>query len=130
MAHTQSPLLVVWTVLATLLLNITTQTVLSWSPTRTSGARSSRILSSPFAAGMGLTSTTLYSSINNNTLSAGSTPSVTRWVSGPDPATKPDYDNIHGPLGSFLDNIFLRVFRGKLADRVGFDSPLPQVGVW
>ena len=45
---------------------------------------------------------------------------------GPDPATKPDYENIHGPLGKFVDDIFLRVFRTKLAYYVGVDSNLPK----
>jgi Beta-carotene isomerase D27-like, C-terminal len=37
---------------------------------------------------------------------------------GPDPATKPDYDNLVGPLGRFMDGVFLRVFRDKLAEQV------------
>jgi hypothetical protein len=49
-------------------------------------------------------------------------------VAGPDVATKPDYDKIHGPLGRLMDHIFLRVFRAKLAEHVGFDSNISQVG--
>ena len=45
---------------------------------------------------------------------------------GPDPSTKPDYDNIHGPLGKTLDKLFLYVFRTKLAEHVGVDSKLPK----
>jgi len=41
---------------------------------------------------------------------------------GPDPATKPDYDNIVGPLGKRVDNFLLRLFRSKLAEQVGQDS--------
>jgi len=41
---------------------------------------------------------------------------------GPDPATKPDYDSIVGPLGRTVDHLFLRVFRSKLAEQVGVDS--------
>ncbi|KAG7350409.1 protein of unknown function DUF4033 containing protein [Nitzschia inconspicua] len=72
-------------------------------------------------------STSLHGSMANTTsFVASTTPSYTRWVTGPDVATKPDYDNIHGPLGSLMDNIFMRVFRRKLAEHVGFDSSLPQ----
>jgi hypothetical protein len=43
----------------------------------------------------------------------------TGWTqAGPDPATKPDYDNIHGPLGKWLDTLFLTIFRNKLAEQV------------
>lgn len=45
---------------------------------------------------------------------------------GPDLETKPDYDNIHGPLGKTLDDLFLYVFRTKLAEHVGVDSKLPK----
>ena len=45
---------------------------------------------------------------------------------GPDLATKPDYENIHGPLGKTLDKVFLWVFRTKLAEHVGVDSKLPK----
>ena len=45
---------------------------------------------------------------------------------GPDLASKPDYENIHGPLGKTLDDIFLYVFRSKLAEHVGVDSKLPK----
>ena len=45
---------------------------------------------------------------------------------GPDLETKPDYENIHGPLGKTLDDLFLTVFRTKLAHYVGVDSKLPK----
>ncbi len=45
---------------------------------------------------------------------------------GPDPATKPEYENIHGPLGKTVDNVFLYVFRTRLAEHVGIDSKLPK----
>jgi hypothetical protein len=43
---------------------------------------------------------------------------ATATTVGPDPATKPDYENLVGPLGRFLDGVFLRVFRDKLAEQV------------
>ena len=45
---------------------------------------------------------------------------------GPDLDKKPDYEKIHGPLGKTLDNIFMSVFRTKLAEHVGVDSKLPK----
>ena len=47
-------------------------------------------------------------------------------IPGPPIETKPDYENIHGPLGKTVDDIFLSVFRSKLAERVGVDSKLPK----
>ncbi len=47
-------------------------------------------------------------------------------IPGPPIETKPDYENIHGPLGKKMDDIFLSVFRSKLAERVGVDSKLPK----
>lgn len=44
------------------------------------------------------------------------------WVDGPSKDTKPDYENIHGPMGKFVDDIFLSVFRTKLSENVGIDS--------
>jgi len=32
--------------------------------------------------------------------------------------SKPDYENIHGPLGKTIDDIFLSVFRSKMAEKV------------
>jgi hypothetical protein len=48
-------------------------------------------------------------------------------VAGPPLDDKPDYKNIHGPLGKTLDQIFLREFRSKMADKIGVDSSLPKV---
>ena len=45
---------------------------------------------------------------------------------GPDLKTKPDYENIHGPLGKIVDDIFLSVFRTNLAYYVGVDSNYPK----
>ena len=45
-----------------------------------------------------------------------------RIVQGPDPETKPDYSNIHGPMGKSIDDIFLKMFRSSLAYHVGVDS--------
>ena len=53
------------------------------------------------------------------------TPSIT-FVPGPSIETKPDYDNIHGPLGETLDKVFLKLFRSKLAENIGIDSKLPK----
>ncbi|CAB9511338.1 expressed unknown protein [Seminavis robusta] len=44
------------------------------------------------------------------------------FVSGPDADSKPDYENIHGPMGKAVDDIFLSMFRTKLAEQVGVDS--------
>jgi hypothetical protein len=49
-----------------------------------------------------------------------------RTVDGPDKATKPDYENIHGPLGKTLDRTFLTIFRTNMAEKVGVDSSLPK----
>jgi len=48
------------------------------------------------------------------------------FIDGPPLETKPDYDNIHGPLGKTVDGIFLSIFRMKMAEKVGFDSDLPK----
>lgn len=48
-------------------------------------------------------------------------------LKGPDPETKPDYENIHGPLGKNLDRVFLKMFRSRLAENIGVDSSLPKV---
>lgn len=48
-------------------------------------------------------------------------------VQGPSLETKPDYDEIHGPLGPEMDKLFLRIFRSKMAENIGirYDSDLP-----
>jgi hypothetical protein len=48
---------------------------------------------------------------------------------GPDLETKPDYENIHGPLGKTLDSVFLSIFRTEMAEKVGVDSSLPKVSL-
>ena len=48
------------------------------------------------------------------------------FVQGPSVETKPDYDNIHGVLGKTMDSVFLKVFRSKMAEAIGFDSNLPH----
>lgn len=48
------------------------------------------------------------------------------FIDGPPLETKPDYDNIHGPLGKEVDAIFLSIFRTKMAEKVGLDSKLPK----
>lgn len=47
-------------------------------------------------------------------------------IDGPPVETKPDYENIVGPLGKLADNIFLTIFRMKMAEKVGVDSSLPK----
>ncbi|KAL7540237.1 hypothetical protein ACHAXR_012526 [Thalassiosira sp. AJA248-18] len=39
-------------------------------------------------------------------------------IQGPPIETKPDYSSIHGPLGPFVDSIFMSLFRVKLAERL------------
>jgi len=48
------------------------------------------------------------------------------FIEGPPEETKPDYENIHGPLGKQLDIIFLKIFRAALAEQVGVDSSIPH----
>jgi hypothetical protein len=63
---------------------------------------------------------------NLNDRAQNATPKVLkRLVIGPPADTKPDYERIVGPLGKTIDNIFLKVFRAKLAEQVGSDSALP-----
>jgi hypothetical protein len=47
-------------------------------------------------------------------------------VAGPSPTTRPDYENIHGPLGKTLDKVFISLFRTRMAEKVGVDSKLPK----
>lgn len=49
-----------------------------------------------------------------------------KTVMGPPLETKPDYENIHGPLGLLADKVFMSVFRTKMATKVGIDSQLPK----
>ena len=71
---------------------------------------------------------------DTETVTIRNTPSETKpsWTSfaqtavpGPPAETKPDYDNIVGPLGRFMDTVFLVVFRRKLAEQTGSDSARP-----
>jgi len=52
-------------------------------------------------------------------------PTPPGFIAGPPLETKPQYEDIHGPLGAFLDRLFLIVFRSKMAEKVGVDSDLP-----
>ena len=45
-------------------------------------------------------------------------------VPGPSIDSKPDYESIYGPMGPLADRLFQAVFRAKLAEHAGFDSPL------
>lgn len=49
-------------------------------------------------------------------------------IEGPPLSTKPDYSSIHGPLGGFIDDIFMTLFRTKLAEKIDRlpDSNLPK----
>lgn len=49
------------------------------------------------------------------------------FVPGPPAETRPDYENIHGPMGKAVDDVFLAMFRTKLAEQVGVDSDKPLV---
>lgn len=53
-------------------------------------------------------------------------PQLSRTVIGPPLETKPDYENIHGPLGPLADKVFMIVFRNQMAKKVGIDSKLPK----
>lgn len=44
-------------------------------------------------------------------------------IEGPPLSTKPDYSSIHGPLGSFIDDIFMTLFRTKLAEKLSDRIP-------
>lgn len=46
-------------------------------------------------------------------------------IVGPDIRTKPDYDNLHGPLGKRIDTLFMTMFRKQLARLVQYDSSRP-----
>jgi len=48
------------------------------------------------------------------------------FIDGPDPESKPDYSNIHGPFGKLVDKFFLIIFRIQFARKFGFDSKLPR----
>jgi hypothetical protein len=141
-------MLITWaTTVLILMLNGSLMTaVLSWSPLRTSSNGNSHrklglpmsttttttlALRIPHHTRIFLSTTSLYSSISNSTLGSRSITDTTHcntgWVAGPDIATKPDYDKIHGPLGRWIDHLFLTIFRARLAEHVGFDSNRPQV---
>lgn len=49
-----------------------------------------------------------------------------RRIQGPSIETKPNYDEIHGPLGKELDSLFLQIFRGKMESITNITSPLPK----
>lgn len=57
---------------------------------------------------------------------AASTIQLNSFVEGPPRETKPDYENIHGPLGKTLDTAFLKLFRSKMAEAFEMDSQLPH----
>lgn len=49
-----------------------------------------------------------------------------RRIQGPPIETKPNYNEIHGPLGKFLDSLFLQIFRSKMESITNISSPLPK----
>ena len=63
---------------------------------------------------------------DHNSLRRSLVSAMYQTVKGPDMETKPDYENIHGPLGKAIDRIFLMVFRARMAEHVGVDSSLPK----
>jgi hypothetical protein len=46
-------------------------------------------------------------------------------VPGPPRDTKPDYERIHGPLGPWMDKLFMLVFRRQLEQQAGAPSTRP-----
>ena len=69
------------------------------------------------------TTATSTKKLNTNTVATSATAKfLATTVTGPDRTTKPDYHNIHGPLGKGVDDLFLAVFRHQLAYYVGVDS--------
>lgn len=85
-------------------------------------------MSSSFAFLIGLTLLTSarsffpYSSGRKSNVSG-----LSRTVMGPPVETKPDYENMHGPLGKIMDKVFMTVFRTQMANKIGIDSQLPKV---
>ena len=45
---------------------------------------------------------------------------------GPPISSKPDYSQIHSPLGALVDNFFLYIFRVQFAKNLGVDSRFPR----
>jgi hypothetical protein len=69
----------------------------------------------------------IITSSHNNNSTGTTTTNLFQVVAGPDTSTKPNYDDIHGPLGKLMDRLFMTVFRIQLAKHVGIDSKLPKV---
>jgi hypothetical protein len=68
-----------------------------------------------FVIDHGLSSSSSRSSSSSSSLTAAPSRPL---VVGPDPATKPDYDTITGPLGAAVDQVFLRLFHASLYEQV------------
>ena len=51
---------------------------------------------------------------------------VGKTIQGPCIEDRPDYENIHGPLGKDVDRFFLNLFRSRMVEQVGVDSNLPM----
>ena len=75
-----------------------------------------------FAAASTTVTATATATNKANTTTIATANFLTTTVTGPDRTTKPDYHNIHGPLGKGVDDLFLAVFRHQLAYYVGVDS--------
>jgi hypothetical protein len=132
----QNTTMIAWATISILVLNVSMTAVLSWIPLTKSicGNRKADVTTTTTTSSPDISHhkkilypTSLYSRVNSKNAGSGSTAVTIGWVVGPDVATKPDYDNIYGPLGRLTDQLFLRVFRAKLAEHVGFDSNLSQV---
>ena len=73
-------------------------------------------------------STSSSNAAESNDSTESSTKQNRAWtIDGPPLETKPDYENIHGPMGKWPDKLFLTIFRTKMAEKVGVDSKLPKV---
>jgi hypothetical protein len=100
------------------------QSVTKRATTTTKSSISSSIILSTISSTINSSTTT--TPITKKTSKAAFNKFAATTTKGPDLATKPDYENIHGPLGKTIDNMFLYVFRTKLAEYVGVDSKLPK----
>ena len=63
--------------------------------------------------------------INKQIVLYSSTTKQQPFIDGPPQETKPNYEEINGPLGPAIDRLFLSIFRSKMAEKVGIDSKLP-----
>jgi hypothetical protein len=101
----------------------------AWSSNTTSSTSSASTSTSSYEISRGSAETLQppdrqrRSSASTTTTTATTAP----FIQGPPRDTKPDYGNIHGPMGKMVDQILLRIFRSRMAEHIGVDSKLPQV---